>query len=105
MNREIEAVLEGVRDGSVSVEQAALRLKAAPFEDLGYKPFRIDHALLEKMGFKNVSMRVRDAWRDAIDSGEEYGYRNAQVSVIAPTGTISFAMDCGATSAEPTRPR
>ena len=72
-----------------------------PFEDLGYKPFRIDHALLEKMGFKNVSMRVRDAWRDAIDSGEEYGYRNAQVSVIAPTGTISFAMDCGATSAEP----
>ena len=37
----------------------------------------------------------------ALESGEHYGYRNAQVSVIAPTGTISFAMDCAATSIEP----
>lgn len=71
------------------------------FEDLGYTPFIIDHALLEKMGFLNISSRVKDAWKDAIDYGEAYGYRNAQVSVIAPTGTISFAMDCGATSVEP----
>jgi ribonucleoside-diphosphate reductase alpha chain len=72
-----------------------------PFENLGYKPFTIDHELLKKMGFENISLRVRDAWKDAIESGSRFGYRNAQVSVIAPTGTISFAMDCGATSAEP----
>ncbi len=35
------------------------------------------------------------------NSGESFGYRNAQVSVMAPTGTISFAMDCAATSIEP----
>lgn len=76
-------------------------LLESDYEDMGYRPFEIDHELLEKMGFKNVSMRVKDAWNDAINSGNLYGYRNAQVSVIAPTGTISFAMDCGATSAEP----
>lgn len=71
------------------------------FEDLGYQPMAINHELLKDMGFENISLRVKDAWKEAIDYGEEYGYRNAQVSVIAPTGTISFAMDCGATSIEP----
>ncbi|MDF2878463.1 MAG: ribonucleoside-diphosphate reductase, adenosylcobalamin-dependent, partial [Clostridia bacterium] len=36
-----------------------------------------------------------------ITSGEAYGFRNAQVSVLAPTGTIAFAMDCATTSSEP----
>jgi len=52
MNREIEAVLEGVRDGSVSVEQAALRLKAAPFEDLGYA--KVDHHRAVRQGAAEV---------------------------------------------------
>ncbi len=71
------------------------------FEELHYEPLRINHELLNKMGFTNISLRVKNAWEDALAAGEEYGYRNAQVSVIAPTGTISFAMDCGATSIEP----
>lgn len=71
------------------------------FEMLDYTPFMINHELLKQMGFENISSRVKDAWKDAIDYGETFGYRNAQVSVIAPTGTISFAMDCGATSVEP----
>ena len=37
----------------------------------------------------------------AYELGDMYGYRNAQVSVLAPTGTISFAMDCASTSIEP----
>ena len=37
----------------------------------------------------------------ALESGKKYGYRNAQVSILAPTGTIAFAMDCATTSSEP----
>ncbi|MEG1432659.1 vitamin B12-dependent ribonucleotide reductase [Eubacterium sp.] len=70
-------------------------------EEIPYKPVFIDHSILLNMGFENISSRVKDAWQDAMEYGEAFGYRNAQVSVIAPTGTISFAMDCGATSVEP----
>jgi ribonucleoside-diphosphate reductase alpha chain len=41
------------------------------------------------------------AWEDAVALGAEYGYRNAQAVVIAPTGTISFLMDCDTTGIEP----
>ncbi len=40
-------------------------------------------------------------WEAALASGEEHGYRNAQVSVLAPTGTIGFMMDCDTTGIEP----
>jgi len=42
-----------------------------------------------------------DCWSDALELGERYGYRNSQVSVMAPTGTISFMMDCDTTGIEP----
>src|SRR5688572_18651955 len=43
----------------------------------------------------------RKAWDDALDLGEVSGYRNAQATVLAPTGTISFMMDCDTTGVEP----
>jgi ribonucleoside-diphosphate reductase alpha chain len=43
----------------------------------------------------------RKAWDDVIDLGEVHGYRNAQATVLAPTGTISFMMDCDTTGVEP----
>jgi ribonucleoside-diphosphate reductase alpha chain len=43
----------------------------------------------------------RQAWDDALDVGEVSGYRNAQATVLAPTGTISFMMDCDTTGVEP----
>ncbi len=43
----------------------------------------------------------RKAWDDVLNLGEVHGYRNAQASVIAPTGTISFMMDCDTTGIEP----
>jgi len=44
---------------------------------------------------------ARQAWDDALDLGEVTGYRNAQATVLAPTGTISFMMDCDTTGVEP----
>src|SRR5205823_624103 len=44
---------------------------------------------------------ARKSWDDALDLGEVNGYRNAQATVLAPTGTISFMMDCDTTGVEP----
>jgi ribonucleoside-diphosphate reductase alpha chain len=44
---------------------------------------------------------ARKAWDDALNLGEVHGYRNAQATVLAPTGTISFMMDCDTTGVEP----
>src|SRR5262249_38763081 len=43
----------------------------------------------------------RQAWDDVLNLGEVHGYRNAQATVLAPTGTISFMMDCDTTGVEP----
>jgi len=44
---------------------------------------------------------ARASWEDAVALGERHGYRNAQATVLAPTGTISFLMDCDTTGIEP----
>jgi ribonucleoside-diphosphate reductase alpha chain len=44
---------------------------------------------------------AKRSWDEAIELGEEFGYRNAQATVLAPTGTISFLMDCDTTGIEP----
>jgi ribonucleoside-diphosphate reductase alpha chain len=44
---------------------------------------------------------ARSTWEQAVEAGEQHGYRNAQATVLAPTGTISFLMDCDTTGVEP----
>src|SRR5262245_48770940 len=44
---------------------------------------------------------ARQAWDEAVELGEDFGYRNAQATVLAPTGTIGFMMDCDTTGVEP----
>ncbi|HEY7292919.1 MAG TPA: vitamin B12-dependent ribonucleotide reductase [Vicinamibacterales bacterium] len=44
---------------------------------------------------------AKSSWDDAIELGEQFGYRNAQATVLAPTGTIGFMMDCDTTGVEP----
>jgi len=44
---------------------------------------------------------AKTSWDDAVELGEQYGYRNAQATVLAPTGTIGFMMDCDTTGVEP----
>jgi len=58
----------------------------------GIKP---DHVLPE------LFMGAQESWDDALELGEKHGYRNSQVTVLAPTGTIGFMMDCDTTGIEP----
>jgi len=50
---------------------------------------------------KGLMQRVYDVWDEAYALGAQHGYRNSQVSVLAPTGTIGFMMDCDTTGIEP----
>jgi ribonucleoside-diphosphate reductase alpha chain len=50
---------------------------------------------------KSLLEAARSTWDEAVSLGELYGYRNAQATVLAPTGTISFLMDCDTTGIEP----
>jgi ribonucleoside-diphosphate reductase alpha chain len=51
--------------------------------------------------FAYLKDEARQSWNRALEQGEQSGYRNAQVTVLAPTGTIAFLMDCDTTGVEP----
>src|SRR6059036_3667025 len=51
--------------------------------------------------FNYLKDEARKSWDGALEKGRKLGYRNAQVTVLAPTGTIAFLMDCDTTGIEP----
>jgi ribonucleoside-diphosphate reductase alpha chain len=67
------------------------------YENLSIKPVGID----PKYCPKYLLDAACNAWDRAVQNGEKYGYRNAQATVIAPTGTIGLVMDCDTTGIEP----
>ncbi len=73
------------------------------YESLSVAPTPLDHASLAKAGpaFAHLGEAARSAWSAALALGEKHGFRNAQVSVVAPTGTIGLVMDCDTTGIEP----
>ncbi|TMI99067.1 MAG: vitamin B12-dependent ribonucleotide reductase, partial [Alphaproteobacteria bacterium] len=80
--------------------------RAAYGEKTGYErvaqpPVRLDHATdLGVLGAQMIA-HAKSAWDKALALGEQHGYRNAQATVIAPTGTIGLVMDCDTTGIEP----
>ena len=68
------------------------------YEGLAVTPVPLDPGVCPIAGLIDVA---RDAWDRALATGEKHGFRNAQVSVIAPTGTIGLVMDCDTTGIEP----
>jgi ribonucleoside-diphosphate reductase alpha chain len=72
--------------------------KSDGYEALDVKPVPLDHANCPDA--RLVALATA-AWDEALSLGQAHGYRNAQVSVIAPTGTIGLVMDCDTTGIEP----
>ena len=68
------------------------------YENLAIKPVTLDHANCPDQTLVALS---KSSWDMAIELGEKHGYRNAQSTVIAPTGTIGLVMDCDTTGIEP----
>ncbi|MEW5963815.1 MAG: vitamin B12-dependent ribonucleotide reductase [Pseudomonadota bacterium] len=68
------------------------------YEKLNITPVPLDHRACRDERLVEAAMR---AWDEALELGESYGYRNAQATVIAPTGTIGLVMDCDTTGIEP----
>ncbi len=78
--------------------RAAAYGKTEGFEALNVNPVALDHANCPDQDLIALS---KECWDEALRLGEKHGYRNAQVSVIAPTGTIGLVMDCDTTGIEP----
>ncbi len=72
--------------------------KTGGYEQLATKPVPLDHAHCPDAGLVDLATA---AWDEALRLGQEHGFRNAQATVIAPTGTIGLVMDCDTTGIEP----
>jgi ribonucleoside-diphosphate reductase alpha chain len=76
---------------------AAYNASPETYEGLDVKPVGIDQRYCPEYLLQSAC----NAWDEALQMGEKYGYRNAQTTVIAPTGTIGLVMDCDTTGVEP----
>jgi ribonucleoside-diphosphate reductase alpha chain len=109
--RDVAACVTALMCGEAYAQSARVAGQMGPFA--GYKANR--QPMLEVIRLHRESMRgvkpenvqpelymgAQQAWDDALDLGEKNGYKNSQVTVLAPTGTIGFMMDCDTTGIEP----
>jgi ribonucleoside-diphosphate reductase alpha chain len=77
--------------------RAAYHASASEYEDITIAPAGIDPQACPR----ELLQSARECWDRAVVLGEKHGYRNAQVTCIAPTGTIGLLMDCDTTGVEP----
>jgi ribonucleoside-diphosphate reductase alpha chain len=89
------------RDAMLKVMRNHARAAAGEtsgYEDLATAPVPLDHVSCPD---PRLLARAVHAWQKAIELGRKHGFRNAQATVIAPTGTIGLVMDCDTTGIEP----
>ncbi len=72
--------------------------QSAGYEKLAVNPVPLDHASCPQ---GDIIAHAQAAWDKALELGEQHGFRNAQTTVVAPTGTIGLVMDCDTTGIEP----
>jgi ribonucleoside-diphosphate reductase alpha chain len=82
------------------IENHYAAVSEGSFKGLSKNPIVLSESFLEKQ-YKDLYQNARTSWEDALSLGRKYGYRNAQVTVVAPTGTIGLLMDCDTTGIEP----
>ena len=109
--RAMAATLTALLTGQAYLSSAILSSSVGPFEEFekNRKPMlkvmnkhrRALKQIQQIPSSESLYRVAEDAWNDAIELGERYGYRNSQVTVLAPTGTIGFMMDCDTTGIEP----
>src|SRR5205814_3149035 len=84
--------------------RAAYETGKSEYEALEITPVGIDHSQFtasDPLASPALLASALDCWDRALHLGERFGYRNAQTTVIAPTGTIGLLMDCDTTGVEP----
>src|SRR6202158_4856473 len=110
--RDYAAVLTALMTGEAYAQSARIaRDHGGPFsgDEKSREPFlrvmRKHRDAMRDVNARNVPSEVygaaKGSWDDAVELGEQFGYRNAQATVLAPTGTIGFMMDCDTTGVEP----
>jgi ribonucleoside-diphosphate reductase alpha chain len=102
---EMLRVIRNHRRAAYDVANNASAAKAlGQYESLDIEPVGIDESQFadnDPMTPRSMLFSARDCWDRALGLGEKHGYRNAQTTVIAPTGTIGLLMDCDTTGVEP----
>ena len=110
--RALAAAVTAIMTGEAYLQSARIAERVGPFDgyDENREPFlrvigQHRDAVAEIDGLETVPDPIvraaRDAWDQALRLGQRHGYRNAQATVLAPTGTIAFMMDCDTTGVEP----
>ena len=110
--RDFAGAITAVMTGEAYAQSARIaRDHGGPFAgyDANREPFlrvmRKHRDAIKDINAKHVPADLynaaKQAWDDAVELGEDFGYRNAQATVLAPTGTIGFMMDCDTTGVEP----
>ena len=85
-----------------SMLQVMRNHRRAAYDVEGYEGLKIKpHGINQEICPDALLEAAHDSWDRALELGKQFGYRNAQVTVIAPTGTIGLVMDCDTTGVEP----
>ena len=109
--RDAAAAITAVMHGEAYLQSSRIAEEIGPFAGYAVNrdPF-LGVISMHRQSLENINPRyvprslwdaAKQAWDDCLASGMKYGYRNAQVTVLAPTGTIGFMMDCDTTGVEP----
>jgi ribonucleoside-diphosphate reductase alpha chain len=109
--RDFAAAITALMHGEAYLQSSRIAAELAPCEgfpvnrDSFLGVISMHRQALQHINSRNVPENMWEAnkktWDECLASGMKYGYRNAQVTVLAPTGTIGFMMDCDTTGVEP----